>query len=68
MAIASNISGLFSLLGEELYEDYTLRTNRAEPLTTWVVLVVVTLGLTIKCAHAHNNICSIMIIAEGQNL
>ena len=55
VAIASNISGLFSLLGEELYagyEDYTLRTNRAEPLTTWAVLVVVTL----------------MIIAEGQYL
>ena len=55
MAIASNISGLFSLLGEELYEDYTLRTNRAEPLTTWTVLVVVTLSLIIKCAHAHSN-------------
>ena len=50
MAIASNISGLFSLLGEELYEDYTLRTNRAEPLTTWAVLVVVTLSLIIKCS------------------
>ena len=56
MAIASNISGLFSLLGEELYKDYTSRTNRAEPLTTWVVLVVVTLSLTIKCVHAHSNI------------
>ena len=55
MAIASNISGLFSLLGEELYEDYTLRTNRAEPLTTWAVLVVVMLSLIIKCAHAHSN-------------
>ena len=56
MAITSNISGLFSLFGEELYKDYTLRTNRAELLTTWVVLVVVTLSLTIKCAHAHSNI------------
>ena len=56
MAIASNISGLFSLLGEELYDDYTLRTNRAEPLTTWAVLVVVTLSLIIKCAHAHSNV------------
>ena len=56
MAIASNISGLFSLLGEELYEDYTLRTNRAEPLTTWAVLVVVTLSLIIKCTHTHSNI------------
>ena len=55
MAIASNISGLFSLLDEELYKDYTLRTNRAEPLTTWAVLVVVTLSLIIKCAHAHSN-------------
>ena len=55
MAIASNISGLFSLLGEELYEDYTFRTNRAEPLTTWAVLLVVTLSLIIKCAHAHSN-------------
>ena len=55
MVIASNISNLFSLLGKELYEDYTLRTNRAEPLTTWAVLVVVTLSLIIKCAHAHSN-------------
>ena len=55
MAIASNISGLFSLLGEELYEDYTLRTNRAEPLTTWAVLVVVMLSLIIKCTHPHSN-------------
>ena len=31
-AIASNISGLFSLLGEELYNDYTSRANRAESL------------------------------------
>ena len=55
MDIATSISGLFSLLGEELYEDYTLRTNRAEPLTTWAVLVVVTLSLIIKCAHTHSN-------------
>ena len=55
MVIASNISGLFLLLVEELYEDYTLRTNRAEPLTTWAVLVVVTLSLIINCAHAHSN-------------
>ena len=58
VAIVLNISGLFLLLGEELYavyEDYTLGTNRTEPLTTWAVLVVVTLSLIIKCAHAHSN-------------
>ena len=55
MAITSNIYGIFSFLGKELYKNYTLRTNRAEPLTIWVVLVVVTLGLTIKCAHVHSN-------------
>ena len=56
MAIASNTSSVFSLFGEEFYKDYTWRTNRAEPLATWAVLVVVTLGLTVKCAHAHSNI------------
>ena len=45
MSIVSNISGLFLLLGEEFYKDYTSRTNRAEPLTTWAVLVVVMLRL-----------------------
>ena len=58
MAIASNISGLFSLLGEvlELYKDYTSRMNRAEPLTILAVLMVVMLGLTVKYVHAHSNI------------
>ena len=57
MPIDSNNSGLFSLLGEELTKT-TLRTNRVEPLTTWAVLLVVTLRLVVKCAHAHSNICS----------
>ena len=40
--------------------------NRAEPLITWAVLLMVTLRLTVKCAHAHSNIeCSILIIVEG---
>ena len=67
MAIDSNNSGLFSLLGEELTKT-TLRTNRVEPLTTWAVLLVVTLRLVVKCAHAHSNIMQFSIIAEGQNL
>ena len=42
MAIDLNNSDLFSLLGEELTRT-TFRMNRAEPVTTWVVLLVVIL-------------------------
>ena len=41
MAIDSNNSGLFSLLGLPCKDYGTFRTNRAEPLTTWAVLLII---------------------------
>ena len=67
MAIDSNSSRLFSLLDEE-FTRTTFRTNRAEPLKIWAVLLVVTLRLVVRCAHAHSKIMQFSLIAEGQNL
>ena len=41
MAIDSNNSGLFSLLGLPCKDYGTFRTNRAEPSTTWAVLLII---------------------------
>ena len=61
MAIDPNNSGLFSLLGEELTRT-TFRMNRAESLTTWILVVMLRL---VKCTHTHSNIMQFSIIAEG---
>ena len=41
MAIDSNNSCFFSLLGLPCKDYGTFRTNRAEPLTTWAVLLII---------------------------